>query len=615
MNPRLPPFLLDATRPGRIPGRSAQLVRVLINLSGRHENAVLATMLLLLHLSLWWDFANPLSRSLMLAHLGLFFLWQPIWRGDQRLDPVSTVLFFGCTVGFVVLLNSWLLACWLILLIGIVGGRSLRQPRERYVYMLTLFFLTSELLIGATPLLFDTRGLPHIVNTLFQYGLLGVPVIVGFIPGMDSAVRTRFAVDLLRGVTTSMMAAIVAMGSLITMYRFNADYSEALFYASLVLAGFLFAISWLLRPTTGIGGLAEVWERSLLNIGTPFEEWLAELAELADRRLAPDQFFDSAMRALGTLPWVRGVRWKGPELSGAVGDHTAFAIDLHAASTAVHLFVPRPPGPALRLHAKLLVQLVGDFYVAKQREQELAQQAHLQAIHETGARVTHDIKNLLQSLHTITTALSEEPLIPNSSERRRSARVFQLIERQMPLITQRLQLALDKLQSPAKVMQQRRRLREWWESLKVRNYDTDIRFSENIDDNPLVPGDLFDSVTENLLENARQKQQIDRGIRITVTLDSRPRNVRLQVTDSGGAIPGEIAQGLLKQPVASQNGLGIGLFQAARQAEVLGYRLSLLSNNAGEVSFELASAQKPDGDGGPAPLVAEPDPYTYRNRE
>ena len=37
------------------------------------------------------------------------------------------------------------------------------------------------------------------------------------------------------------------------------------------------------------------------------------------------------------------------------------------------------------------------FYIAKIREKTLTQQTHLKAIYETGARITHDIKNLLQS--------------------------------------------------------------------------------------------------------------------------------------------------------------------------------------------------------------------------
>ena len=44
-----------------------------------HEHRMLGLMLACLHLAIWWDFGGALSRCLMLAHLGLFLLWQPVW--------------------------------------------------------------------------------------------------------------------------------------------------------------------------------------------------------------------------------------------------------------------------------------------------------------------------------------------------------------------------------------------------------------------------------------------------------------------------------------------------------------------------------------------------------
>jgi hypothetical protein len=47
----------------------------------------------------------------------------------------------------------------------------------------------------------------------------------------------------------------------------------------------------------------------------------------------------------------------------------------------------------------------------------------------------------------------------------------------------------------------------------------------------------------------------------------------------------------MRAPVSSRGGLGIGLYQAARQAEAAGYRLSLESNRDGDVCFALSGAQ------------------------
>jgi hypothetical protein len=65
------------------------------------------------------------------------------------------------------------------------------------------------------------------------------------------------------------------------------------------------------------------------------------------------------------------------------------------------------------------------------------------------------------------------------------------------------------------------------------------------------------------------------------------------VCDTGRAVPAEVAGALLRAPVRSDNGLGIGLYQAARQAQAGGFELSLAANRDGEVCFALrrASAQ------------------------
>ena len=41
---------------------------------------------------------------------------------------------------------------------------------------------------------------------------------------------------------------------------------------------------------------------------------------------------------------------------------------------------------------------MGEFYEAKRREETMRQNAYMQAFYETGSRLTHDIKNILQSV-------------------------------------------------------------------------------------------------------------------------------------------------------------------------------------------------------------------------
>lgn len=65
------------------------------------------------------------------------------------------------------------------------------------------------------------------------------------------------------------------------------------------------------------------------------------------------------------------------------------------------LFSTHSLTPSLIWHFNLVVQIIGEFYDAKISARQLSQMAYLKAIHETGARITHDVKNLLQSLNML----------------------------------------------------------------------------------------------------------------------------------------------------------------------------------------------------------------------
>jgi len=236
----------------------------------------------------------------------------------------------------------------------------------------------------------------------------------------------------------------------------------------------------------------------------------------------------------------------------------------------------------MSLHCSLLVQLIDTFYTAKKQEQELAQKEQLHAIYETGARVTHDIKNLLQSLQTMTTLLETD-----SEETREKS--LMLLKKQLPHISQRLQLALQKLQAPEKETSSQTPVSVWWQALSTRLEESNIKFSDDIKHDSLIPEELFNSVIENLIENSIHKRQLDADIVITVTLKTDTETIVLNVTDTGHMIDERIAKLIFKEHVPSDSGHGIGLYQAGRQAESLNYFLQLIENRDGNVSFELST--------------------------
>ena len=128
--------------------------------------------------------------------------------------------------------------------------------------------------------------------------------------------------------------------------------------------------------------------------------------------------------------------------------------------------------------------------------------------------------------------------------------------------------------------------REWWESLQARYEGRHIEFAITGDDTIAVPRNLYDSVAENLLENARRKRIAQPDITIKATLDTLAYKT-LTVCDSGEMIPDAIAAKLFLQPVGSENGTGIGLYQAFRQAQSAGFVLTLANNEKGQVCFCL----------------------------
>lgn len=537
----------------------------------------LILMLELLHLALWIDFGGALSRAMILVHFGLFLIWQPVWRGDETISLMNSGLFILLTLVFVAWLNLWFMFFWIILLIGFLGGFIKHNTSDQIIYMVTLAFLITELLMGATTQIFNINTGPVTYN-LFFYGLFAVPLILLFFIRRKTTV-TRESVDLLRAVSSALLISLVALGSLLNMYHTGTTYLDALIKTILAISFLLLVISWLLSPRFGFSGLSQVWSQSLLNIGTPFEQWLNKISNLNQELTDPDEFLDASMRELMSISWISGLEWNIGAHQGKYGKEDKYQVSIKVKQLSVTLYTRLVVGGTLYLHCNLLIKIIENLYTSKIKERELNDQIHLQSIYETGARITHDIKNLLQSLKTLTSVVgSDEPLDSNKQT---------LLKSQLPNLTQRLQLALDKLQSPTDIEHRYRDIRSWFAEFKKRLDTTKTSLEVNIDYNHNIPADMFDSVIDNLMENIASKQQVENDVRASVSIVTDQDSIRISVTDTGSAIPADRAGKLLTRAIKSDNGLGIGIYQAARQAEQNGYHLRLAHNTDGNVCFEM----------------------------
>jgi len=242
--------------------------------------------------------------------------------------------------------------------------------------------------------------------------------------------------------------------------------------------------------------------------------------------------------------------------------------------------------PALILHFHLLGQMLGEFYMAKLRVRKLLQQSYLQAVYETGARMTHDVKKLLQSLDVLCAAAEQEAGGSNELQA--------LMRRQLPTTTQRLQQTLEKMRQPATEDSGRFvRAGVWWSALQRSYAGRRIEFrASGVSDDVSLPKELFDGAADNLIQNALGKRKLHGDFAIGVNLACAD-GIRLEVCGGGRAIAAEIARDLLRAPVQSDSGLGIGLYRVARYAEVCGFTLELAHNTDGEVTFVLSSAPRP----------------------
>lgn len=559
---------------------AARLPQAAWAFSRRHWRFVVIGMLALLHVVALRGVADEGARVLLLAHLGLLLLWQPLLRGEREVSPVQALFIGVFAAALVVLLNWWLLAVWTVVLAGLVGGRVFRhQARwQRRFYFLVFVYLLALLAVVVLPQIAPRN---EIDQSIRAYAAWGLPVLFGLmalIPAEADPPEAAQVIDYFYSIFLMLMLGVVILGSFAFMTLGRTGYLEALTYIVFVIAGILLAIGLAWNPRTGYAGLNVFVSRYLFAIGLPIEQWLQFLAELSHAEARPERFLAQAVAALSRLPSVQGAAWRSGEESGTAGMATPHAVEFANREISLTIYSRYRTSPALHGHLRLLGQLLGEFYLAKLRERALQQASYMQAVHETGARVTHDVKNLLQSLNVLCSVAA--------AEGGDSPEALALVRRQLPAITQRLAATLDKLQRPAAERDSRVSSARWWEALARQYQDRGVEFSASATNGEQVPRALFDSVADNLLQNALAKRAAQPGLQVRAALEG----AEFSVCDSGRAVPEDLAATLLRAPVQSDGGLGIGLYQAARQAQAAGYVLRLESNRDGRVCFGLRRA-------------------------
>jgi hypothetical protein len=564
-----------------LPETAAQ--RLAISVAARRKWIVLA-MLLALHAALVSTPGGEFQRTWLLVHFGFFLLWQPFIAAEREIELFSGVLLFVITTATIYFLAGWMIVAWLLILLGILGGRvfTAHAAQRNRFYLLAFGYVLAILLVRAVPVLVLDVDVPEEVTRLAVVGLPLMLLALAFMPKGAVEDTSRQVFDFFYAVLVFQLGLVLVLGSMAFMRVTEEHYFTSV---ALTVLGFgiaLFVLAALWNPVRGFGGLRTYFSRYLLSVGMPFELWMRGVAELAEREPDSQRFLEQSFAEMVALPWMRGVRWKSPDGEGGRGVCEGHATRFTQHELEVVFHTEMSLSPALFLHMRLLAQVVGEFYEGKRREGALRRAAYLQAVHETGARLTHDVKNLLQSIYTLTSVAPSGP----------DDRYRELLQRQLPQISKRLRGTLDKLRTPEVATQELPvPASQWWRDLQSSLQGSGIALEERIEGDREIPAALFDSFVENALDNARAKARAEPGIHLGVRFVCTPDVTRLAVNDNGSAIEAQVERRLFREPIEREGGLGIGLYHAYRQAQQAGYRLELERNVAGEVRFALSSAR------------------------
>ncbi len=552
--------------------------------SQRWWRFVVVGMLLLLHFAAFRGVTDVWARAFLVAHFGLLLLWQPFVRGEQRITPVQAALIAGVAIAVMLRLDWWMLVFWVVVLSGIVGGKVYQQqaPWQRRFYLLVFVYLLALLLVAILPEVAPRREISQEIRAFAEFGLLVLLGAMALLPTEPEAPEAPQVIDFFYTVFLVLVLGVVVLGGFTFMTLGRTSYLEALIYTVFIMAGTVLVIGLAWNPRTGYAGLNVFVSRYLFSIGMPLEKWLYFLAELQQTEARPERFVAEGVAGLSRLPWVSGARWSTALESGEAGEETPYVVEYSNRVLTLRMYSRYRTSPVLHWHLTLLGQLLGEFYVAKLREEKLRQQSYVQAVHETGARMTHDVKNLLQSLNVLCSVAA-------STEGEGTPEQQALIRRQLPAIAQRLSETLEKLQRPQPAVDEGAPAEAWWAALSRQYRSSGVAFAERgLRPGIGLPRAMFDSVADNLLQNALAKRASDPSVRVRAELVCAS-GVEFRVVDSGRAVPAAIVKSLFSAPLQSGgDGLGIGLYQSARLAGASGFALILERNQDGEVCFLLS---------------------------
>lgn len=363
-------------------------------------------------------------------------------------------------------------------------------------------------------------------------------------------------------------------------------YPQAILLAA--LGGCLMLIAIAFFSASFMGGSALGFFQHILSLHVPVEKWVTEISAAAAQEENSEAFADAVMRRFLSLPAVVGVTWRlGDGSEQRAGAEGKYQVALQAPPLFLRLAMRRRASPWDWFNYYLLARISGEYCRAKQREEQHRADNLSRAVHEAGARLTHDIKNIL---HTVSALAQTDD--------------DALVRRQLPALRERLETTLTKLNTPAAEADIRiSPAAEWWAAAQARYLHQPVHFAAAQHSAAGaaaagaaadgLPALLFDLALDNFISNALIKRQLDSTVTIHARLLSIKGQPALEVEDSGMAVADAIAPQLFRRPVESATGFGVALYQVQQEAAKHGYTAALAGNASGRVLFQVAATPPP----------------------
>lgn len=552
----------------------------LLRQSLKFEHIIFGFILLIFHSLIWSIKLGTIHFAVSMILLGLFLIWQPIWSKQTSIHwlkillPSALFLLLSYTYPYESLFLFGLIS------IGIFGSRILDQQNSRTFDLLAISILTLELGIGILPLAFPRLELPPLFANVIE-NVLFAPIFLFFFSSHQSSDHAdRNNIDLLHGLLAATLISLVLMGGVVINLLYEVAYLDGLLLTLFIITVLTFGVSWFWNPSIGFSGLGVLWNRYSMSIGSPFESWINTLTTLIEEEyLTPSEFLQSACDKLTENDWLNGISWISKNNLITSGQLQGYEVlQTIQKKTNIQLFFKSDPGEALKQHTDLLLRMAYQFYSAKKNQQKIRMQEHFETIHHTGARLTHDIKNILQSIKTSLSIIQLEPNIEHNKP-------LKLLDQNLQQISSRLENTLNKLKKPElntryKLIQ----LSQWVATFQNEYSNELVSFTTEIRNDIEVPTELLDSVISNLINNARNKNDVS-NIKIQVLCDHQL--LFISVCDNGHKMQDSTAETLFKNPISGGQGMGIGLYQSAIMAQSFGYELELMINEPERVCFSL----------------------------